>query len=155
MSTKSEIGAELRRRTYQYGPSVYRTVQGERDAHRQATDLTLHYRSEGLGFTVGEKIPGEGAYYPVIANAVPFLTDDTGGDVPDERVAELVARGRKWGVVLVRALPKATNASSMAHRQNKLLTTEGRFRSRRVGASAMSGGGFGVFYVHGESADDE
>lgn len=163
MTGKSEIGVELRRRTYQYGPGVYRTVKGtKREAVLDAAKLSHHYESEGVAFTVGERLPSK--EWPILVDAVPLLVPGQalrGASVPNhagpDLAPELVRRVKAWRVVLVRRLMDASGATSTAHRENAGRDDElralGKYRSRRIGGDHARRR-YGVFFHYApEEAD--
>ncbi|UAJ15489.1 hypothetical protein SEA_WIDOW_58 [Gordonia phage Widow] len=158
MSSKSEIGVELRRRTYQYGPGVYRTVRGtKREAVLDAAKLSHHYESEGVAFTVGERLPSR--EWPIMVDAVPLLEKgqplhgrDARGVVGPDLGPELKRRAEAWGVVLIRMLTDRSGATTSAHRENTDRSAEiramGRYRSHRVGGGSTNRR-YGVFFYLG------
>lgn len=159
MTTKTEMGVELRRRTYQYGPGVYRTLKGtKREAVLEAAKLSHHYETEGVEFSVGDKLPsGE---WPIMVDAVPLLphnqalrgSDAGPGHRGENKAPELARRVERWGVVLVRLFQDRSTATSAAHRENKDRSEDlrglGRYRSRRIGADE-SRRRYGVFFHQG------
>lgn len=143
MTSKSEIGRELRLRTYQYGPSVYRTVKGNnRAAVLEAAKLSHHYAAEGLAFHVGDKLPSK--EWPIMVDAAPLLN-------PDQMLLgsekNLSALAPLWGVVLVWSYGSQTAATSRAHKANSQRNGElseiGSFKSRRIGLADPK---YGVFF---------
>lgn len=155
MTSKAEIGVELRRRTYQYGPGVYRTVKGtKREAVLEAAKLSHHYETEGVEFSVGEKLPSK--EWPIMVDAVPLLEKGQalrGASVPNhagpDLAPELVRRVKAWRVVLVRMMTDRSGATTSAHRENAGRDDElrglGRYRSHRIGADE-SRRRYGVFF---------